>query len=101
MAVNFWNRKLMKVCLYSWLKYTRHKMEKKMLKLEHEQKAKKMERFINSAANMLQQNQQVGQGIDEQVGTFPKFGFCHCCSFIFRSQYGLRGMERQTQNLEL
>eukprot|EP00111_Clytia_hemisphaerica_P000795 TCONS_00002331-protein len=66
MAVNFWNKKLMKVCLYSWLKYTRHKMEKKMLKLEHEQKAKKMEKFITSAAAMLQQNRQLDKDEQEQ-----------------------------------
>jgi len=50
MAINFANSKILKLCIYSWRKYTRHKIEKNVLKLEHEKKVQKMEMFINLAA---------------------------------------------------
>ena len=61
MAINFWNSKLLKLCLHSWLKYTRHKMKRKMLSLEHERKAKKMEMFMKAAELSRQQQQQQQQ----------------------------------------
>ena len=50
MAVWHWKRKLSHLCFVSWLKYTRHRLHKKTLLMEHENKAKKMAMFLEAAS---------------------------------------------------
>ena len=66
MAILHFNRKILKLCLYSWKKYARHKMEKKLLQLEHEDKAKKMALFLKNAAEQMKKLNDEEEEKDEQ-----------------------------------
>jgi len=53
MACDFFAKKILKKCINSWLIYTRYKMEKQIIQLEHENKAKKMAMFLEAASKGL------------------------------------------------
>lgn len=66
MAITHFNRKLSRLCLYSWRRYARHKIQKKLLKLDHESKSKKMAMFLEAASKELIRDQSITGNIDDE-----------------------------------
>ena len=53
MSVNYYHSNLKRKCMKCWLMYTRKELEKKCIRIEHEEKAKKMAMFLEKASKGL------------------------------------------------